>query len=64
MVRATSLATEAIVAAIASGDFYASTGVELTDYAVTGDSIALHLPSGYRYHVPVPGELRYVERVK
>ena len=41
VVRAERLAPEAILAAMERGDFYASTGVEITEYAATQDSITI-----------------------
>lgn len=44
MVRSASLEPNAISQALASGDFYASTGVTLQDYQVSRTAIALSLP--------------------
>lgn len=41
--RATQLNTNAILAALEAGDFYASTGVELTDYQVTTAEIKISI---------------------
>ncbi|HEX6975525.1 MAG TPA: CehA/McbA family metallohydrolase [Vicinamibacterales bacterium] len=41
MVRAETLAPKTILAAMERGDFYASTGVELSDYRVTGDAMTV-----------------------
>ena len=43
VVRAAELSSEAIVEALASGDFYASTGVTLTELEVSGESIRLEI---------------------
>ena len=43
MVRSDSLQTNALIAAMERGDFYGSTGVELTDARLTGDEIALDI---------------------
>jgi hypothetical protein len=43
MVRAPELSADAIVSALERGDFYASTGVELEDYAVAPDSITIRV---------------------
>ena len=43
MVRAAELSSEAIVEALASGEFYASTGVTLTELEVSGESIRLEI---------------------
>ena len=43
MVRAAELSGEAIVEALASGEFYASTGVTLTELEVSGESIRLEI---------------------
>jgi hypothetical protein len=52
VVRAERLAARPIVDALERGDFYASTGVELSDYRVTGTSITIaikqHASSKYR----------------
>jgi hypothetical protein len=40
-VRAASLDAAAILAALERGDFYASTGVELSDYQVTASSVTV-----------------------
>lgn len=42
-VRATELTSAAILAALDRGDFYASTGVELEDYAVNADSVSVKI---------------------
>lgn len=44
MVRAGELTAEALLAAIARGDFYSSTGVELKGYEVTEREIRIELP--------------------
>jgi len=41
VVRAASLTAEAILAALAAGDFYASTGVELSDVQVTPEALTV-----------------------
>lgn len=41
MVRAARLTAEAIIAALSKGDFYASTGVELTDIQATASSLTV-----------------------
>lgn len=46
MVRAPELTAEALMAAIARGDFYATTGVELKSYEVSEREIRIELPSG------------------
>jgi hypothetical protein len=43
MVRSERFTGEAIVAAMARGDFYASTGVELADYAVTPTGVSVRV---------------------
>jgi len=43
MVRATELTADTITAAIANGDFYSTTGVELEDVSVEDDVLALHI---------------------
>ena len=43
MVRAAELSSEAIVEALASGEFYASTGVTLAELEVSGESIRLEI---------------------
>ena len=59
MVRAKALTAAAIQEALAAGDFYATTGVELLSYDVDANGIRMRLPTSYRYTVDVPGELRY-----
>jgi len=59
VVRSAEFTADAIVHAFAQGDFYASTGVEFEQLAMGPEGIALRLPTSYRYHAPVPGELRY-----
>lgn len=57
--RATSLTREAIVAALDSGDFYASNGPELRDIRREGDSVAVELPpatGGRRFRVVFIGD--------
>lgn len=44
MVRASELSRQALLDAIDKGDFYASTGVELLDYEVSGEAIHIELP--------------------
>ncbi len=44
VVRAPELSADAIVGAMERGDFYASTGVTLKDYEVTGDAVTITLP--------------------
>ena len=53
MVRAERFTAEAIVAAMERGDFYASTGVELADYGVTGRGVTVRIApfSRSRYRV-------------
>lgn len=48
MVRAPELTPAAIQAALARGDFYASTGVELRSYVADAKAIHLELPEGAR----------------
>lgn len=48
MVRAAELTREALLEAIARGDFYASTGVELVSYAADANGIRIELPEGDR----------------
>lgn len=54
VVRAERLATADLLAAMERGDFYASTGVELTDYQATRERITIHireaLMAKYRVH--------------
>lgn len=59
MVRAKELSASSIGEALAAGDFYSTTGVELVSYEVNAERIRLTLPKSYRYTVDVPGELRY-----
>lgn len=57
--RAASLTREAIVAALDSGDFYASNGPELRDFRREGDSVAVELPpatGGRRFRVVFVGD--------
>lgn len=56
-VRAQQLAARPIVEALERGDFYASTGVELSDYEVTGKSIRITIkPAPYsKYRVQFIG---------
>jgi hypothetical protein len=58
MVRAEKADAKAIVAALARGDFYASTGVELATYTVTGGSIDVRVREqhGARYRILFIGE--------
>ena len=49
MVRASELSAPALVDAIDRGDFYASTGVEVREYEVTGQGIRLKLPADGRF---------------
>ena len=58
MVRAPELTSSAILAAIDRGDFYASTGVELSDYTADskGMSITIKPVGGFRYHTLFIGE--------
>lgn len=53
MVRAERFTAEAIVAALEHGDFYASTGVELSDYVLTEKSVTVRIAafSRSRYRV-------------
>lgn len=46
MVRATELSSEALVAAIARGDFYSSTGVTLRSYEADASGVRIALPEG------------------
>ncbi len=57
MVRAARLSTEAILTALETGNFYASTGVELTDYQVNDKQIRITIkPQGSsRYRVQFIG---------
>jgi hypothetical protein len=57
MVRATELTAEAIVAAMDRGDFYATTGLELSDYEVTPSaiSIGIRLKTRFKYDVTFIG---------
>jgi hypothetical protein len=57
MVRATDLSPEAILAAMERGDFYASTGVELGDYAANekGITITIKESRGSKYRVQFIG---------
>jgi hypothetical protein len=59
MVRAKALTAVAIQDALAAGEFYATTGVELLFYDVDASGIRMRLSTSYRYSVDVPGELRY-----
>jgi hypothetical protein len=59
MVKASELTTASILEALAAGNFYATTGVELLSYESDAEGIRLTLPKSYRYTVEVPGELRY-----
>ena len=43
VVRASKLTAGAILAAMERGDFYASTGVELTDYVLTGKDMTISI---------------------
>ena len=57
--RAASLTREAIVAALDSGDFYASNGPELRDVRREGDSVVVELPpatGGRRFRVVFIGD--------
>ncbi len=49
MVRAPSLTSEAIIAALAGGDFYATTGVTLADLRVTNSTLCLELADAEDY---------------
>jgi hypothetical protein len=58
MVRAASLEAGAILTAMENGDFYASTGVELSDYRQAEDSVTVtvrEVPSS-RYRIQFIGE--------
>jgi len=54
MVRSERFTREALVAALERGDFYASTGVELAEYAVTDRAVSVKVAvvgqSRYRVH--------------
>ena len=56
-VRATGLEAETILEALDRGDFYASTGVELNDYRVTGNRIEVDVnqSGGVKYRVDFIG---------
>ncbi len=58
MVRAARLTTEAILAAMEEGQFYASTGVELEDYQVTRDKMLVDIKetASSKYRVQFIGE--------
>lgn len=59
MVRAPALTREAIIAALDTGDFYASTGPELRDLRRDGDSLVVELPpptGGRRFRVTFIGD--------
>ncbi|MFQ5416898.1 MAG: histidinol-phosphatase [Myxococcota bacterium] len=60
MVRARQLTPEAIIAALESGDFYATTGVELDDLSRDGDRVELRIRSeaGVRYETEFVGTRR------
>jgi hypothetical protein len=49
VVRAQRLTTEDIVASIAKGDFYASTGIELDDYRVLGKEIRISIKANNQF---------------
>jgi len=57
MVRARELTPQAIASALARGDFYASTGVELQDLRVGRESLALKVrpAAGLRYRIELRG---------
>jgi hypothetical protein len=57
VVRADSLRPKSLISAMESGDFYASTGVELTDIKVDGDgiSVAVNPQAGVTYHITFIG---------
>jgi hypothetical protein len=57
VVRAASLSTASLLAAIQNGDFYASTGVELADVAVTGTSytVTVNPVAGHAYQIQFIG---------
>jgi hypothetical protein len=57
MVRASELTAEAIVAAMERGDFYATTGLELSDYEVTPKaiSITIRVKTRFKYDVAFIG---------
>jgi hypothetical protein len=48
MVRASELTREALLEAMARGDFYATTGVELKSYQADASGIRIELPEGDR----------------
>jgi len=58
MVRAERLAPDAILAALARGDFYSSTGVELTEWQVTPQSVSVKVKEqgSTRYRVQFIGK--------
>ncbi len=57
-VRVTSLTADNVLAALRSGDFYASTGVELADYAFDGKTMTVRVKpkDGVRYWIRFVGK--------
>lgn len=57
MVRAATLSPEALIEAMEAGEFYATTGVELSDYEVTAEGIRLEIvpEEGIEYRIEFLG---------